>query len=128
MNPGTWNFSKIKTLQFCRIFMTPGYIKFLKSWTLQFSHIFMTVHWNSQRSYASVFSHFHDPRYMKLHKNKDASILSNFHDPGYIKILKSRTLQFSDIFMTQGTLKFSKIICFSFLAFSWPPVHENSQK
>ena len=37
-------------------------------------------------------------------------------------------LQFSPIFMTPGTWNFTKIKCFNFFQFSWPWVHETSQK
>ena len=76
----------------------------------------------------SVFLQFSLPR---VHENSQKSgipFFFNFHDPGYMKIHKNQALCFSSIFMTPGTWKFTKIERFIFLQFSWPRVHEKSQK
>ena len=107
--PGYMKIHKNQMLQFSRIFITPGYTKFHKNQMHQFSRIFMTrVHEISQKSDASILSNINDPRYTKFHKNQ--------------------MLQFSQIFMAPGTRNFTKIKHFNFLKFSWPPVHEISQK
>ena len=128
MTLGTWKFTKIRRFNFLQL-----------SWP--------RVHENSKKSEALIFFNFHDPGYMKIHKNwtlqfcpifmtpgtwksqkSDTLIFLNFHDPGYVKIHKNETLQFSSIFMTPGTWKFKKIRRFDFFQLSWPRVHENSQK
>ena len=94
----TQKFTKIKSLSFVQF-----------SWP--------RVHKNSQKSKASDLSNFHDQ--IKCF---------NFHDPGYTKLHKIQTLQFRPIFMTPGARNFTKIRHFNFVLFSWPRVHETSQK
>ena len=95
MNPCTWNFTKNQMLEFSPIFMTPGTGNFTKIKCFNFLQISWTrVHETSQKSNASIFSKFHDPRYTKLHKNQ--------------------MLQFSPIFMTNSTWNITKSDpCFS---------------
>ena len=45
-----------------------------------------------------------------------------------MKLHRNQKLPFSWISMTPGTWNFTKIRRFNFLEFSWPPVHETSQK
>ena len=127
---GYTKFHKNLMLQFSPIFMTPGYTKIHKNLMLQFSPIWSIwflrfswprVHETSEKSHASIFSDFHEPGYRKLHRNQMLQFSPTFMTPGTRKFI-------SPIFMTPGTRNFTKVKCFNFLRFSWPRVHETSQK
>ena len=109
-------------------FHDPGYMKINKNQTLHFSSIFMILGtWKLTKIRRFDFIQFSWPVHENSQKS-DAPILFNFHDPGYMKIHKNQTLQFYSIFMTPGTWKLTKIRHFNFLHLSWPRVHENPQK
>ena len=68
------------------------------------------------------------PRVLENSQKSDASIFFIFHDPGYMKTHKNQKLQCYSTFMAPGTWEFTKIRHFYFLQLSWPQVHENPQK
>ena len=96
-------------------------MKLHKNQTLHFSPISMIPGtWNFTKIRHFTFLEFPWSRIHETSQKSDPSIFSNFHDPGYMKIHKNQTLQFSPIFMTPGTWKSTKIRHFNFLQFSWP--------
>ena len=119
-DPGYRKIHKNQTLWFYSIFMTPGTGKPTKIRCfdfLQFS--WPHVHKNQTLRFLQLSW----PRVLENIQNSDTTIFFNFHDPGYMKVHKNQTLWFYSIFMTPGTGKFTKIRCFNFLHFSWPRVH-----
>jgi len=96
-----------------------------------FCHFLSQVHETLQKSDASIFSNFHNPRYMKPCQNLrlesspifmtphtwnlDSWIFSNFHDPGYMKPCKNQRFQFSLIFMNPGTSCKNQMLQFSLI-------------
>ena len=90
-------------------FHDPGYRKIRKNQTLRFSSTFMTPgtwKFTKIRRFDSI--QFSWPRVQENPQKSDASIFFNFHDPGYMKVHKNQTLQFYSIFMTQGTWKLNR--------------------
>ena len=137
MTPGTENPQKSDASIFSN-FHDPRYMKIHKNQTLQFFPIFMTLGtWKStkirrfnflplswpQKSDTSIFSNFHDPGYMKMHKNQTLLFFPIFITPGTWKIHKDQKLQLFPIIMTPRTWKFTKFRRFDFIQFSWSRGH-----
>ena len=97
-------------------FYDSGYMKIHKNQTLWFSLILMTPGtWKSTKIRHFDFLQLSWPRVHENSQKSDTLIFFNFHDPGYMKIHKNQTLWFSLIFMTPGTWKSTKIRHFDFL-------------
>ena len=93
MTPGTWNFKKKSNSSISSNFRDPGYTKLHKNQMLQFSLISMTP---STRNFTKIkcfnFLQFSWTRVDEISQNSNASIFSDFHDPGYVKLHKNQII------------------------------------